>query len=112
MADVTRNIAIAEAFHVSIAKEGFHLKLIIIQLLRITCSLLKGLAKRSQHFNAISCNIVGRYMLHTFGHRVAICCNMLDDVGSNLKTVKFSFNIFGFYMMLYSFGHVHATLLR
>ena len=52
-------------------------------------SLLKGLAKRSQHFNATSCNIVGHNMLHTFGHPVAICCNMLDDVGSNLKMVKF-----------------------
>ena len=28
-------------------------------------------------------------MLQTFGHPVAICCNMLDDVVSNLKAVKF-----------------------
>ena len=34
-------------------------------------------------------------MLHTFGHSVAICCNMLDDVGSNLKTVKFFVQHFG-----------------
>ena len=51
-------------------------------------SLLKGLAKRSQHFNTTTCNIVGHNMLHTFGHPVAICCNMLDDVVSNLKTVN------------------------
>ena len=37
---------------------------------------------------------------------------MLDDVGSNLKTVKFFVQHFGCCMMLYSFGHVHATLLR
>ena len=37
---------------------------------------------------------------------------MLDDVGSNLKTVKFLVQHFGCCMMLYSFDHVHATLLR
>ena len=58
-----------------------------------------------QHCWAHCCNIVGHNMLHTFGHPVAICCNMLDEAGSNLKTVKCC-------MMLYSFGHVHATLLR
>ena len=26
-------------------------------------------------------------MLHAFGHRVAMCCNMLDDVGSNSSLV-------------------------
>ena len=72
----------------------------------------KGLAKRSQHFNPTSCNIVGHNMLHAFGHPVAICCNMLDDVGSNLKAVKFFVQHFGCCMMLYSFGHVHATLLH
>ena len=79
------------------------------------CSLPRtylGLAKRSQHFNATSCNIVGRNMLRTLGHPVAICCDMLDDVGSNLKTVKFFVQHFGCCMMLYSFGHVHATLLH
>ena len=50
-------------------------------------------------------------MLHTFGHPVAICCNMLDDVGSNLKTVTFFVQHFGCCMRLYSFGHVHATFL-
>ena len=45
----------------------------------------KGLAKRSQHFNATSCNMAGHNMLRSFGHPVAICCNLLDDVGSDLK---------------------------
>ena len=27
-------------------------------------------------------------MLRAFGHRVAMCCDMLGDVGSNLKMVK------------------------
>ena len=54
--------------------------------------LSKGLAKRAQHFNATSCNIVGHNMLQlpTFGNPVVICCKMLDDVGSNLKKVKCS----------------------
>ena len=34
-------------------------------------------------------NIVGRNMLHAFGHPVAICCDMLGVVGSSLKMVKF-----------------------
>ena len=34
-------------------------------------------------------NIVGRSMLRAFGHRVAMCCDMLGVVGSNLKMVKF-----------------------
>ena len=28
-------------------------------------------------------------MLRVFGHRVAMCCNMLGVVGSSLKLVKF-----------------------
>ena len=36
---------------------------------------------------------------------------MLDDVGSNLKTVKFFVQHFGCCMMLYVFGHIHATLI-
>ena len=39
--------------------------------------------------NATACDIVRRNMLHTFGHHVAICCNMFDDVVSNLKTARF-----------------------
>ena len=39
------------------------------------------LAKRLQHFNATSCNIVEHNMLHTFGHPVAIGCDMLQHVG-------------------------------
>ena len=42
---------------------------------------------------------------------VATCRNMLDDVGSNLKTINFFVQHFGCCMMLYSFSHVHATLL-
>ena len=40
---------------------------------------------------------------------IIICCNMLDDVGSNLKTVNFFLQRFGCCTMLYSFGCVHAT---
>ena len=34
-------------------------------------------------------NIVARNMLRTFGHPVAICCDVLGVVGSNLKMAKF-----------------------
>ena len=34
-------------------------------------------------------NIVGRNMLCAFGHRVAMCCDMLGVVSSSLKMVKF-----------------------
>ena len=44
--------------------------------------------------------------LATLLRYVAMCCNMLHDVGSNLKTVKFFVQHFGCCMMLY-FGHVH-----
>ena len=50
--------------------------------------------------------------LATLLRYVAMCCNMLDDVGSNFKTVKFFVQHFRRCMMLYSFDHVHATLLR
>ena len=46
-------------------------------------------AKRSQHVNATYRNIVGRNMLCSFGHHVAMCCDMLGVVGSSLKMVKF-----------------------
>jgi len=49
----------------------------------------EALAKRSQHANATYHNIVGRNMLCAFGHRVAMCCDMLGVVGSGLKMVKF-----------------------
>ena len=42
--------------------------------------LLRAPAKRSQHLNATGPtdrNIVGRNMLHAFGHPVATCCDML-----------------------------------
>ena len=51
--------------------------------------LWRRLAKRTQHFNAIYHknyhNIVGHKMLHTFGHPVAICCDMLDSARGALK---------------------------
>ena len=46
-------------------------------------------AKRSQHANTTRRNIVGCNMLRAFGHRVAMCCDMLGVVGSSLKMVKF-----------------------
>ena len=56
-----------------------------------TCWVLlaQALAKRSQHANTTYPNIVGRNMLCAFGHRVAMCCEMLGVVGSRLKMVKF-----------------------
>ena len=41
----------------------------------------KARAKRSQHFNETYRNIVGRNMLHTFGHHVTTFCNVLRHVG-------------------------------
>ena len=70
------------------------------------------MAKRSQHFNATHHNIVGHNMLESFGLLVTICCDMLRVVGSSLKMVKFFGQLFRCCMMLYSFGHVRATLLR
>ena len=49
----------------------------------------KAPAKRSQHVNATYRNIDGRNMLCSFGHHVAMCCDMLGVVGSSLKMVKF-----------------------
>ena len=46
-------------------------------------------SKRWQHANATYRNIFGRNMLRAFGHRVAMCCDMLVVVGSSLKLVKF-----------------------
>ena len=48
----------------------------------------KAPAKRSQHFNATYRNIVGRNMLRAFGHHVAMCCDMLSVVDSNLKLLE------------------------
>ena len=44
--------------------------------------------ERWQHVNAIYRNIVGRNILRAFGHRVAMCCDMLGVVGSNLTIFK------------------------
>jgi len=38
---------------------------------------LQAPAKRSQHLKATYRNIVGRDMLHAFGHPVTTCCDML-----------------------------------
>ena len=58
----------------------------------IACKLesvkLKAPAKRSQHASTTYRNIVGRKMLRAFGHHVAMCCDMLGVVGSNLTTFK------------------------
>ena len=38
---------------------------------------LQAPARRSKHLNSTDRNIVGRGMLHAFGHPVATCCDML-----------------------------------
>ena len=48
----------------------------------------KAPAKRSQHANTTCRNMVGRNMLRAFGHRVAMCCDMLGVVGSSLTSFK------------------------
>ena len=48
----------------------------------------KAPAKRSQHANTGYRNIVGRNMLVAFGRHVAMCCDMLGVVGSNLTSFK------------------------
>ena len=48
----------------------------------------KAPAKRSQHANATSRNIVGLNRLRAFSHRVATCCEVLGVVGSNLTIFK------------------------
>ena len=47
-----------------------------------TLTVPKAPAQRLQHANATCRNIVGRNMLRAFGHRVAMCCDMLGVVGS------------------------------
>ena len=68
--------------------------------------IFKAPAKRSQHANATYRNIVGRNMLLAFGHRVAMCCDMLGVVGSGLKMVKFEPTTPN---MLQQGGQTHAT---
>ena len=72
----------------------------------------KGPAKRIQHVDATSSNIVESNMLHSFGHHVARCCMMLDDVERSLISIKHrlqhhpTFLLFsGVKKMLHSFGH-------
>ena len=55
------------------------------QITTLLDDVVKGLAKRTQHFNATYHNIVGHNMLHTFGHLVAICRDMLDSARGALK---------------------------
>ena len=49
---------------------------------------LQAPAKRSQHFEAKYRNMVGRDMLHTFGHQVVTCCDMLGVVAQIFKMIK------------------------
>ena len=49
----------------------------------------KSFAPPLQHANATCRNIVGRNMSRAFAHRVAMCCDMLGVVGSDLKMIKF-----------------------
>ena len=65
--------------------------------------------KRSQHSNATYRNTVRHNMLFTFGHPVATCCVLLAQVWKWSNVCR---NIFGCYMMFYSFDHFPATLLR
>ena len=60
-----------------------------IGIVNIIRQRLKVPAKRSQHANPTYRNIVGRNMLRAFGHRFAMCFDMLGVVGSSLKMVKF-----------------------
>ena len=77
---------------------------------------LQAPAKRSQHFEAKYRNMVGRDMLHTFGHQVVTCCDMLGVVGSNFQNDQ---NFQATFVdvawccgRLARFVQVHATELR
>ena len=61
----------------------------------------KQTALRSQHVNATYRNIVGRNMLRAFGHHVALCCDMLGVVGSNLTTFKLLPSFLPWFVCLY-----------
>ena len=65
------------------------IRAVVLRNRKLTASQSKAPAKRSQHVNATYRNIVGRNMLCSFGHHVAMCCDMLGVVGSSLKVVKF-----------------------
>jgi len=49
--------------------------------LKIFIIITKAPAKRLQHVDATCRGIVGRNMLHAFGHPVATCCDVLRHVG-------------------------------
>ena len=49
-------------------------------------------------------------MLRAFGHHVAMCCDISDVV--KFENVQIFLQIYGCCMILYSFGQVHATMLR
>ena len=63
-------------------------------------SILVVPAKRSQHFNAIYRNILGRNMLRAFDHPVAKCCDVLRHLGCRIIVGP---------SMLRAFGHPAAT---
>ena len=48
-------------------------------------SKFKGPAKQMQHIDTKSFNVVESKMLHLFGHNVARCWMMLDDVEQTLS---------------------------
>ena len=66
----------------------------------------KAPAKRWQHAKVTYRNIVGCKMLRTFGHRVAMCCDMLGVVGSSLQMVRFEATTAN---MSQQGGQTHAT---
>ena len=80
----------------------------------------KGPAKRTQHFNAKSFNIVTRkrvahfwprlaHVWHTFGHPTATCYNMLDGFGSSSGYCKMLHTLG---QLLYNISQHDPTLLQ
>ena len=65
-----------------------HIPTLLAQHLQFRPNDPKAPTKRSQHANATCRNVVGRNMLHAFGHRIAMRCDVLGVVGSNSKMVK------------------------
>ena len=63
------------------------IRAVVLRNRKLTASQSKAPAKRSQHVNATLLH--GRNMLCSFGHHVAMCCDMFGVVGSSLKMVKF-----------------------
>ena len=59
-----------------------------LRMFLLETAIHKGPAKRIQHVDATSSNIVESNMLHSFGHHVARCCMMLHDVERSLISIK------------------------